>query len=250
MKHVDYAKIAPRYDKQRRKYGKPDQILEAFFAERDQDQHAIIDVGCGTGIYLQAQVAHFADRDIHWIGLEPSQEMLNIAIPKVPGASFVKGPAEALPFRNDIFDCLLTSFAFHHFIDKPRALDEFARVIRTGGTLRYANVTPEKMPGWVYYRFFPSTRTNDLERFWTADRLESEIADRGFDVTLNIEYRRTPKTSVDVLEEFRNRDASQLWTISDAEYREGFEKAEKELGNPTDPFEDEMAIITVNATKN
>ena len=236
MKHVDYSKIAPRYDKQRRKYGKPDQILEAFFAERDQDQYAIIDVGCGTGIYLEAQAAHFTNRDIHWIGLEPSQDM--------------KGPAETIPFRNDIFDCLLTSFAFHHFIDKPLALDEFARVIRTGGTLRYANVTPEKMPGWVYYRFFPSTWTNDLERFWTADRLESEIAGREFDVTVNIEYRKTPKASVDVLEEFKNRDASQLWTISDAEYQEGLEKAEKELGESTNPFEDEMAIITVNAKKN
>jgi SAM-dependent methyltransferase len=212
--------------------------------------YSIIDVGCGTGIYLEAQVEHFGNATVTWVGQEPSGDMLDIAVPKVPTASFVKAPAEAVPFLSDTFDVLLTSFAFHHFIDKLRALDEFARILRPGGVLRYANITPEKMPGWVYYRFFPETRENDLERFWTADRFETELVGRALETTVNIDLRRTQREQCDVLEEFRNRDASQLWTITESEYQEGLAMAERELSNEAGvTIDDEMAMITVEAVK-
>ena len=37
----------------------------------------ILDVGCGTGIYLEAQVECFKDPHIVWCGLGPSREMLD-----------------------------------------------------------------------------------------------------------------------------------------------------------------------------
>ena len=74
----------------------------------------ILDVGCGTGIYLEAQVECFKDRHIVWFGLGPSREMLDYAIPKVPTAHFGRGTAERMPLRTDVFDVIYRSFAFHH----------------------------------------------------------------------------------------------------------------------------------------
>jgi len=148
-----------------------------------------------------------------------------------------------------MFSTLFTG-PLHSITDKPMALDEFARTMKRGGYLTYTNVTPAEMPHWVYYRFFPTARSNDLDRFWPGDRMESELSSRGFEVTVEIEYRRKARRHSDLLDEFRNRDASQLWTISEEEYQAGLADVVNVLGrNLEDTFDDEMALITLIARK-
>ena len=80
--------------------------------------------------------------------------------------------------------------------------------------------------------------------------MESELSSRGFEVTVEIEYRRKARRHSDLLDEFRNRDASQLWTISEEEYQAGLADAVNVLGrNLEDTFDDEMALITLIARK-
>ena len=58
-------------------------------------------------------------------------------------ASFLVGDAETLPLPDAGFDVALSECSLCTFPDKPRAIAEMARVVRTGGTIAIADVTAD-----------------------------------------------------------------------------------------------------------
>ena len=58
--------------------------------------------------------------------------------------------AEALPFDDETFDVVLSTFGVMFTPDQPQAASELARVCRKGGTIAMANWTPEGFIGQVF----------------------------------------------------------------------------------------------------
>jgi SAM-dependent methyltransferase len=52
------------------------------------------------------------------------------------------GSCTDLPFANDSFDCVITRFSFHHFLDPAVALGEMKRVAKPGGVVLVCDVVP------------------------------------------------------------------------------------------------------------
>jgi ubiquinone/menaquinone biosynthesis C-methylase UbiE len=88
-----------------------------------------LDVGCGTGHSTQALLSYAETI----VGVDSSSEMLAQAVLH-PRISYRKGYAESLPFRDEDFDLVSVSSAYHWF-DHERFLAEAARVLRSGGWL-------------------------------------------------------------------------------------------------------------------
>jgi ubiquinone/menaquinone biosynthesis C-methylase UbiE len=82
-----------------------------------------LDVACGTGFLTQ-----HLHGDV--IGLDQSPRMLEIAARRIPHATFVEGDALALPFPNDSFGRLFTTFFYCHLEepDRVRFVAEARRV--------------------------------------------------------------------------------------------------------------------------
>jgi SAM-dependent methyltransferase len=95
---------------------------------------AILEVGAGTGYFLREIAASGA----HCIGLEPSSEMLAVALSRPgPALDYIRGVGEALPFEDDAFDALLYMTTLEFVQDVDAALREAARVVRAGGRLAF-----------------------------------------------------------------------------------------------------------------
>jgi ubiquinone/menaquinone biosynthesis C-methylase UbiE len=127
----EYSKLAPRYDTRWRTY------LEASIRETLAhlcigQSARILDVGCGTGELLRALA--LAAPGCHLTGIDISPEMLGIARRKLDRCVELKeGQAEALPFGDAAFDCVVSTNVFH-FIRRPiSALQETLRVLRPSG---------------------------------------------------------------------------------------------------------------------
>ena len=88
-----------------------------------------LDVGCGTGRNLPFLPPGS-------VGLDPSAEVLGRARRRAPGARLVQGSAEALPFRDESFDTVVSGLVLCSVPDPARALAEVRRVLRPGGSLR------------------------------------------------------------------------------------------------------------------
>jgi SAM-dependent methyltransferase len=86
----------------------------------------VLDVGCGTGVFLRAA----ADRGAEVSGLDASEALLEIARERVPTADLRVGEMQALPWSDDSFD-LVTGFnSFFFADDMVAALRETRRVAK------------------------------------------------------------------------------------------------------------------------
>lgn len=99
----------------------------------------ILDVGCGTGSLLVQLKRRYAEAEA--VGLDPDPRALARARRKGRRAGFMyqldHGFADELPYADASFDCVVSSFMFHHLedADRSRMLGEVRRVLKPGARL-------------------------------------------------------------------------------------------------------------------
>lgn len=247
MKKTRYADIAARYDENAVRHRIPkDAHLAAALARAGRPIDAL-DLACGTGNYLVVQREAFGD-DVRWKGLDASPEMLAVARGKLAGVELVEGRAEQLPYPDASFDYVTTSFAFHHFEDKPKALDEIRRVCKPGARLRYTNVDPARMPGTWVFRFFPEAELEDRKRYWAPELVAYELEARGFTWTLHVDLDVARLALRSILEDAERRDVSELRVIDERAYERGLARLRAELArDPKATVPNEVAVARIEA---
>jgi SAM-dependent methyltransferase len=220
--HTDYERLAERFDEDRARWSvPPDDIVAALVESRTRVR--VLDLGCGTGRWLAAQRHAHADRAVTWLGADPSSAMLDEARVKGLGC-LVRARAEDLPFRSASVDCISTSYAFHHFVDKDGALDEIARVLDGVGVLVINNIEPSTAQGWWVYEHFPETIAIDAARFWPSARIAGALDARRFDVDIDIDSGVVDIPAADAVVEAERRVVSQLALLDDTAYERGLRR--------------------------
>jgi len=90
-----------------------------------------LEVGCGTGRNLPLY-----DDSVTIVGLELDLLLLRSAREKANHALLVVGSAESLPFRDGVFDTVVSSLVFCSVRDPEKGFAEIARTLTEGGELR------------------------------------------------------------------------------------------------------------------
>jgi len=105
----------------------------------------VLDVAAGTGNVAVAAAALGA----RVVASDLTPKMVEIGRRRTHGMSieWIEADAEALPFADSTFDRVLTSFGAM-FAPRPAVTArELFRVVRPGGTVAMANLTPDSFPG-------------------------------------------------------------------------------------------------------
>jgi demethylmenaquinone methyltransferase / 2-methoxy-6-polyprenyl-1,4-benzoquinol methylase len=119
----------------------------------------ILDLGCGPGTFTVQAAAHFPRARM--IGIDMTRAMIEKA-PRRPAAgargrySWALAQAGRLPFRDGSFDLAMSAFVVRSLPDLPRALREFRRVLRPGGTLLTLEITEpvDRAFGRLFHAYF------------------------------------------------------------------------------------------------
>jgi SAM-dependent methyltransferase len=96
---------------------------------------AVLDLGCGPGLYTQELLARGACRVV---GVDASATMIGLARDRVGGAVTFHCQDVQAPFGfagDGEFDAAVLPLVIHHLDDRIAALREVARVLRPGGRL-------------------------------------------------------------------------------------------------------------------
>lgn len=252
MKTTDYSKIANKYENNqyRKNELRYDDALRNYIDNNVKNEYQVLDLSCGTGLYLEKQMNSFKGLNIKWNGLDASKEMLDIAAKKLDEVALVKSYAEEMPYKSETFDFISNNYAFHHYENKGYVFDEIYRVLIKGGIYKLHNIAIHDMPNWWIYHYFPSAFYEDLKRYWDKGVIFNELKTRGLEVSLNIEYRMEEVKVKDYLNFAVNRDISVLTLIKDKDYEEGLERIIYDLkGNPNKTMVTDFAEIFCFAKK-
>ncbi len=94
-----------------------------------------IDMGCGTGVLTSTILATCDPSEV--LGIDSSDAFLQSARANFPDprVSFTQGDMQAIPEANDSFDVAVSGLVLNFVPDKDGAIEEMARVVRSGGTV-------------------------------------------------------------------------------------------------------------------
>jgi SAM-dependent methyltransferase len=110
----------------------------------------VLDVACGSGNTAIAAARRFAEVT----GVDHVPALLDRARERAAAErlemEFVDGDAEALPFDDGTFDCVLSTFGAMFAPAQERAAGELLRVCRPGGRIGMANWTPDGFVGQMF----------------------------------------------------------------------------------------------------
>ncbi len=145
--------------------------------------HHVLDVAAGFGtsaLFLARTVGCRVD------GLDLSHPNLGRAERSAQEAGldgtvrFFAGDADALPYRDGVFDAVLSECALCTFPDKGKAAREIFRVLAPGGRLGLADVTlrPESLPDDLRGVLMQAACLSDAR---TAEGYRGLLAEAGFD---------------------------------------------------------------------
>jgi ubiquinone/menaquinone biosynthesis C-methylase UbiE len=118
----------------------------------------VLELGCGgaanLGFYNWGQITTLT-------GIDPSPELLERAQNELTKAGrearFISGIAEALPFADNSFDSIVTTFTLCSVQDQAAALAQARRVLRPGGALFFVEhgQSPDSAPARWQRRIEP-----------------------------------------------------------------------------------------------
>jgi ubiquinone/menaquinone biosynthesis C-methylase UbiE len=138
-------------------------VLDRFDSTLDGRPVRLLDVGSGTGTLSLAALQRWPNASVD--AIDASREMVaatQAGAASLPGAAArlraATAFADALPFPDDTFDAVMSSFVLQLVPNRFRALREIRRVLRPGGQLAYVT--------WV----------SDTRR-WKADDVLDDLLD-------------------------------------------------------------------------
>jgi SAM-dependent methyltransferase len=97
----------------------------------------VLDVACGTGV-LSREAASRVGPTGFVAGLDRNAGMLHVAKQLAPEIEWHCGSAESLPFPDQSFDAVVSQFGLMFFQDRPQAIREMVRVLKSTGRFAIA----------------------------------------------------------------------------------------------------------------
>ncbi|WP_455756585.1 bifunctional demethylmenaquinone methyltransferase/2-methoxy-6-polyprenyl-1,4-benzoquinol methylase UbiE [Sulfurimonas sp.] len=204
--------IAPTYDTANRVMSmgvdkswrrKACDLAYKFYGKESIDK--IVDVACGTGDMMdfwrsRAQKSNIQINEI--VGVDPSVGMVDVAKQKYPAFNYHISKATQIPLEDSSSDILSITYGIRNVVERKEALDEFNRVLKTGGLVVilefmrnenpstlgkirdfYMNRILPKVGGFISknleaYEYLP----NSIEDFSTVENMQAELEAAGFEM--------------------------------------------------------------------
>ena len=107
----------------------------------------IVDVACGTGdmILFWKQVADENSIKLENIkGIDPSVGMMEVGKKKLPEVEFIEAFATDMPLESESTDIVSISYGIRNVVERQKAFDEFARVLKKDGLVVINEFTKNK----------------------------------------------------------------------------------------------------------
>jgi ubiquinone/menaquinone biosynthesis C-methylase UbiE len=152
--------------------------------------HSVLDVGCGTGTLIVMLKRRYSAVEV--VGVDPDSKALQRARKKVGRAGVSvqldQGFADELPYGEQSFDRVFSSFMFHHLDEdeRERTSREVLRVLKPGGSFHLLDFVSNETSHGFFERLFAG---HALMKTNTNERILQLITRAGFTNVMKVKER-------------------------------------------------------------
>lgn len=143
-----------------------------------------LDIGCGTGNYTDA----LQKRGFKFIGIDPSNKMLEKAKSRNQQISWRIGTAENTGLESASIDGIMASLTIHHWPDLKKGAVELFRILKDEGRIVIFTSTPEQMEGYWLNRYFPKMLSDSIAQMPSYTQVEEAMISSGFELHKTEKY--------------------------------------------------------------
>jgi len=114
----------------------------------------IVDVACGTGDMITHWQKNALEENVNLqeiVGIDPSVGMMEVAKKKLPEVKFIEARATDLTLEDNSADIISISYGIRNVVERQKAFDEFARVLKPGGLMVILEFTKNKKENPIDY---------------------------------------------------------------------------------------------------
>ena len=147
------------------KYWYQEQMDQLEKLKIDWKEKKVLDAGCGIGLFSK----YFEDAGAEVVGVDFSENMINVAKKLCQSAMFVSGDLTKLPFNDESFDVIYSSSVLIHIVDDnewKKAISELKRCIKMGGVLIFIQ---------EFRNFYPKNNEIDYCRLRSEIQYEKKL---------------------------------------------------------------------------
>lgn len=180
--------------------------------EVDQDEK-YLDLGCGTGNYLQALIK----KGVNIWGVDPSKTMLQEASSNGLSDRVFLGSAEHIPFPSEYFKGTMAVLTTHHWTDLKKGFQEINRCTRNNGVLVLFTFTPDQVRHYWLKEYFPKMIEVDSKKIPPLNELKEILLESGFTFLEEIIY----EVRDDLIDQFMYAHKNHPEKYLDEEIRKG-----------------------------
>jgi len=184
-----------------------------YYGKKSVDR--VVDVACGTGDmmgYWQKQAQKASVNIKEFIGVDPSNGMVNVAREKFPDFNYHISKATEIPLEDESADFLSITYGIRNVVERQEAFHEFNRVLKKDGLvvilefMKDENKTVlKKMRDLYMHKILPYVGgfiSKNLEAYtYLPDSIESFVTIQGMQKELEIagfEMVHTQSFSMDI----------------------------------------------------
>ncbi len=138
-----------------------------------------LDIGCGTGNYTIA----IQSKGFHFIGIDPSQKMLDKAEAKNKFIDWKIGRAENTGLQNECIDGAMASLTLHHWSNLELEFKELYRVLKPNTSIVIFTATPKQMKGYWLQHYFPKMLEDSIKQMPTFQNIKNAMEHAGFSIS-------------------------------------------------------------------
>jgi SAM-dependent methyltransferase len=130
----------------------------------------VLEVGCGAG----AMAERVRDElGVQIVAIDSSERMVELT--RQRGIEAYVADVQELPFGDGEFDCVFAGWVLYHVLDRERAINECARVLRPGGRFVTATLADDNMSDLWDFLGSPRDRSLGFSSSNGAEQLQRKL---------------------------------------------------------------------------
>jgi ubiquinone/menaquinone biosynthesis C-methylase UbiE len=147
-----------------------------------------IDIGCGTGNYT----SKLHDKETRFIGIDPSEKMLEKAKKANPQIEWKLGTAENIPQESNTIKGVVGTLTLHHWDNLEKGFSELFRVMKPYANMVFFTATPQQMEGYWLNHYFPKMLSDSIQQMPSFEQITEAMKTAGFENIFTDKYNIKP----------------------------------------------------------